>query len=169
MIPQSSSKSRPLSPTTPKRISCCFFDKEFLPHFSRCVRDAHDIYIHRLYLKRNRRNVSWYWIARMHFRWATSYILPFAYSLLLRGILELLFLLLSQSLWTPSSVISCAIERSRERPLWVSAASCLWVLLLSTASSPFSILLSPYRQIKFAFLAMPLQCDMVRGVLDGFV
>ena len=29
----------------------------------------------------------------------------------------------------------------------ISAASCLWVLLLSTAASPFSILLSPYRQI----------------------
>ena len=57
------------------------------------------------------------------------------------------WVLLSQSLWTPSSVISCAIERSRERPLRVSAASCLWVLLLSTAASPFSILLSPYRQI----------------------
>ena len=27
------------------------------------------------------------------------------------------WVLLSQSLWTPSSVISCAIERSRERPL----------------------------------------------------
>ena len=44
-------------------------------------------------------------------------------------------------------IISCAIEHSRERPLRASAASCLWVLLLSTAASPFSILLSPYRQI----------------------
>lgn len=57
------------------------------------------------------------------------------------------WVLLSQSLWTPFSVISCAIERSRERPLRASAASCLWVLLLSTAASPFSSLLSPYRQI----------------------
>ena len=57
------------------------------------------------------------------------------------------WVLLSQSLWTSFSVIFCAIERSRERPLRASAASCLWVLLLSTAASPFSILLSPYRQI----------------------
>ena len=57
------------------------------------------------------------------------------------------WVLLSQSLWTSFSVISCAIERSRERPLRASAASCSWVLLLSTAASPFSILLSPYRQI----------------------
>ena len=48
---------------------------------SRCSRY---IYIHRLYLKRNRRNVPWYWIARMHFRWATSYLLPFAYSLFVK-------------------------------------------------------------------------------------
>ena len=146
MIPQSSSKSRPLSPTTPKRISCSFFDKEFLPQFSRCVRDAHDIYIHRLYLKRNRRNVPWYWIARMHFRWATSYLLPFAYSLFVERN-SWITLECCPNLWTSFSVIFCAIKRSHERPLRASAASCLWVLLLSTAASPFSILLSPYRQI----------------------
>ena len=54
--------------------------RNFFPNFQGAFAML-TIYIHRLYLKRNRRNVPWCWIARMHFRWATSYLLPFAYSL----------------------------------------------------------------------------------------
>ena len=169
MIPQSSSKSRPLSPTTPKRISCSFFDKEFLPQFSRCVRDAHDIYIHRLYLKRNRRNVPWYWIARMHFRWATSYLLPFAYSLFVE-----------RNSWT---TLECCCpnlcghhSQLSSAPLSVLASvrsdfGCLLFVGIAFIHSRLTLFNSPLTISAnwFAFLAMPLQCDMVRGVLDGFV
>ena len=169
MIPQSSSKSRPLSPTTPKRISCSFFDKEFLPQFSRCVRDAHDIYIHRLYLKRNRRNVPWYWIAHMHFRWATSYLLPFAYSLFVE-----------RNSWT---TLECCCPNLcghhsplSPAPLSVLASvrsdlGCLLFVGIAFIHSSLTLFNSPLTISAnwFAFLAMPLQCDMVRGVLDGFV
>ena len=121
--------------------------RNFFPNFQGAFAML-TIYIHRLYLKRNRRNVPWYWIARMHFRWATSYLLSFLHILfLLRGILELLL-----SVVVPIFVDTIlgyllrhwAFSRASAP---ISAASCLWVLLLSTAASPFSILLSPYRQI----------------------
>ena len=169
MIQQSSSKSRPLSPTTPKRISCSFFDKEFLPQFSRCVRDAHDIYIHRLYLKRIRRNVPWYWIARMHFRWATSYLLPFAYSLFVERnswtTLECCCPNLcghhSQLSPAPLSVLA-SVRSELRQPLL--CGYCFY------PQPPHPFQFSSHHIGKlFAFLAMPLQCDMVRGVLDGFV
>ena len=78
-------------------------------------------------------------------RVATSYLLSFAYTLFVSGF----------SLFTFPCPSCCAEHASVSSTRhWAfsfrapsSSASCLWVLLLSTAASPFSILLSPYRQI----------------------
>ena len=131
--------------------------RNFFPNFQGAFAML-TIYIHRLYLKRNRRNVPWYWIARMHFRWATSYLLPFAYSLFVE-----------RNSWT---TLECCCPnlcghhpQLSPAPLSVLASvrsdlvCLLWVLLLSTAASPFSILLSPYRQIDLP--SSPIPCCMI--------
>ena len=91
-------------------------------------------------------------------RVATSYLLSFAYTLFVSGFS--LFAFPCPSCCAEHASVSSTRHWAFSRASApISAASCLWVLLLSTVASPFSILLSPYRQIDLP--SSPSPCCMI--------
>ena len=164
-IPQSSSKSRLLSPTTPKRINSkrSVYTKDFLPHYKVLVSLATIFHWIKDCLNFPEKD-SFLPLDRLHtLRWATSYLLFCIYS---RERVPSVSITLCCPKWccSCSGIFSCAIERSHERPLRsrlpLVCGYCFYPQRLTLFNSPLTISAN-----WFAFLAI----DMVRGVLDGFV
>ena len=101
-------------------------------------------------------------------RVATSYLLSFAYTLFVSGFS--LFTFPCPSCCAEHASVSSTRHWAFSRASAPSFGSLLFVGIafihrnLTLFNSPLTISAN-----WFAFLAMPLQCDMVRGVLDGFV